>query len=150
MFAIVPVKYLNIENQEFNQRRAIWWILTKLTSALNFLVLATELKLLIFKISARTFLKNLSFRKELKLFATSYKYMYNNNLRTKRNSEPWFFDSFSSRKKNGKMKILAQFSIFIRIIILNIGVKKENNQFINNKKNQKLLREYNLRTRVFP
>ena len=60
----------------------------KLTSALNFLVLATELKLLIFKISARTFLKNLSFRKELKLSATIYKYMYYNNLRTKRNSEP--------------------------------------------------------------
>ena len=137
--------------------RAIWWILTKLISALNFLVLATELKLLIFKISARTFLKNLSFRKELKLFATSYKYMYNNNLRTKRNSEPWFFESWLvlsivevSRKKNGKMKILAQFGIFIRIIILNIGGKKANNQFINNKKNRKLLRDYILRTRVFP
>jgi len=108
--------------------RAIWWIVTKLISALNFLVLATELTLLIFKISARTFLKNLSFRKELKLFATIYKYMYYNNLRTKRNSEPWFFDSFSSRKKNGKMKILAQFGIFIRIIILNIGGKKANTQ----------------------
>ena len=108
--------------------RANWWILTKLTSALNFLVLATELKLLIFKISARTFLKNLSFRKEFKLFATIYKYMYYNNLRTKINSEPWFFDSFSSRKKNGKMKILAQFGIFIRIIILNIGGKKANTQ----------------------
>ena len=111
--------------------RAIWWILTKLTSALNFLVLATELKLLIFKISARTFLKNLSFRKEFKLFATIYKYMYYNNLRTKRNSEPWFFDSFSSRKKNGKMKILAEFGIFIRIIILNIGGKKANTQLYN-------------------
>ena len=111
--------------------RAIWWIVTKLISALNFLVLATELKLLIFKISARTFLKNLGFRKELKLFATSYKYMYNNNLRTKRNSEPWFFDSFSSRKKNGKMKILAEFGIFIRIIILNIGSKKANTQLYN-------------------
>ena len=33
-------------------------------SALNFMVFATELKLLIFKISARTFLKNFSFRKE--------------------------------------------------------------------------------------
>ena len=110
--------------------RAIWWILTKLTSALNFLVLATELKLLIFKISARTFLKNLSFRKELKLFATIYKYMYYNNLRTKRNLEPWFFDSFSSRKKNGKMKILAQFGIFIRIIILNIGGNKANSQLL--------------------
>ena len=116
--------------------RAIWWILTKLTSALNFLVLATELKLLIFKISARTFLKNLSFRKELKLFATIYKYMYYINLRTKRNSEPWFFDSWLvlsivevSRKKNGKMKILAQFGIFIRIIILNIGGKKANTQY---------------------
>jgi hypothetical protein len=58
------------------------------SSALNFLVLATELKLVIFKISARTFLKNLSFRKGLKLFATSCKYMDNNNLRTKINSEP--------------------------------------------------------------
>ena len=90
--------------------RAIWWIVTKLISALNFLVLATELKLLIFKISARTFSKNLSFRKELKLFATIYKYMYYNNLRTKRNSEPWFFCFLTctelvevSRKKNGKM-----------------------------------------------
>jgi hypothetical protein len=44
------------------------------SSALNFMVLDTELKLLIFKISARTFLKNFSFRKELKLFATRYKY----------------------------------------------------------------------------
>jgi hypothetical protein len=68
--------------------RAVWGIVTKLILALNFLVLATELKLLIFKISARTFLKNLSFRKELKLFATIYKHMYYNNLRTKRNSEP--------------------------------------------------------------
>ncbi|NBW59021.1 MAG: hypothetical protein EBR41_00370 [Crocinitomicaceae bacterium] len=33
-----------------------------------------------------------------------------------------------SRKKNGKMKILAQFGIFIRIIILNIGGKKANTQ----------------------
>ncbi len=48
------------------------------------------------------------------------------------------------------MKILAQFGIFIRIIILNIGGKKANNQFINNKKNRKLLRDYILRTRVFP
>jgi hypothetical protein len=40
-------------------------------SALNFMVFSTELKLLIFKISARTFLKNFSFRKEIKLFATS-------------------------------------------------------------------------------
>jgi len=31
---------------------------------LNFMVFATELKLLIFKISGRTFLKNFSFRKE--------------------------------------------------------------------------------------
>jgi hypothetical protein len=46
-------------------------------SALNFLVLSTELKLLIFKISAPSAdgLKNFSFRKELKLFATSYKHM---------------------------------------------------------------------------
>ena len=56
--------------------------------ALNCLVLATELKLLIFKISGRTFLKNLSFRKELKLFATKYKLLMNDNLRTKRNSVP--------------------------------------------------------------
>ena len=42
-------------------------------SALNFMVFTTELKLLIFEISVRTFLKNLSFRKELKLFATSCK-----------------------------------------------------------------------------
>jgi hypothetical protein len=33
-----------------------------------------------------------------------------------------------SRKKNGKIKILAQFGIFIRIIILNIGGKKANTQ----------------------
>ena len=56
--------------------------------ALNFLVLATELKLLIFKISVRTFLKNFSFRKELKLFATSYKQLKNNDLQTKINLEP--------------------------------------------------------------
>jgi hypothetical protein len=37
------------------------------------MVFASELKLIIFKISARTFLKNFSFRKELKLFATSFK-----------------------------------------------------------------------------
>jgi hypothetical protein len=37
------------------------------------MVLATELKQLIFKISVRTFLKNFSFRKELKLFATKHK-----------------------------------------------------------------------------
>ena len=42
--------------------------------ALNFKVLITELKLLIFKISVPSTdgLKNLSFRKELKLFATSF------------------------------------------------------------------------------
>ena len=48
-------------------------IINEHSSALNFMVFATELKLLIFKISARTFLKNFSFRKELKLFATSCK-----------------------------------------------------------------------------
>jgi len=47
------------------------------------MVLAAELKLLIFKISARTFLKNFSFRKELKLFATSFKFQLNCDLRTK-------------------------------------------------------------------
>ena len=64
--------------------------------------------------------------------------MYYNNLRTKSNSEPWFFDSWLvlsivevSRKKNGKMKILAQFGIFIMIIILNIGGKKANTQLYN-------------------
>jgi hypothetical protein len=41
-----------------------------------------------------------------------------------------------SRKKIGKMKILAQFGIFIRIIILNIGGKKANTQ-INYIANQK-------------
>jgi len=41
-----------------------------------------------------------------------------------------------SRKKNGKTKILAQFGIFIRIIILNIGGKKANTQ-INYIANQK-------------
>ena len=39
-------------------------IISEHFSALNFMVFATELKLLIFKISARTFLKNFSFRKE--------------------------------------------------------------------------------------
>jgi hypothetical protein len=52
------------------------------------MVFATELKLLIFKISARTFLKNFSFRKELKLFATSCKLLNDKDLRTKLNSEP--------------------------------------------------------------
>jgi len=37
-------------------------------------------------------------------------------------------DSFSSRKKNGKMKILTQFGIFSKIIILNIGGKKAHTQ----------------------
>ena len=42
-------------------------------SALNLMVFTSELKLLIFKISARTFLKNVSLRKELKLFETHFK-----------------------------------------------------------------------------
>ena len=111
--------------------------ITEQSWALNFLVLATELKLLIFKISARTFLKNFSFRKELKLFATSCKYLINNNLRTKRNSEPWFFSFaatpwwfFFIKEKEWQMKILTQFGIFIRIIILTIGSKKAHTQNI--------------------
>jgi hypothetical protein len=88
VFAIVPVKYLNVKNQEFNRSESYFVNISEQSSALNFLILATELKLLIFKISAKTFLKNFSFRKELKLFATSFKYMFNNDLRAKINSEP--------------------------------------------------------------
>jgi hypothetical protein len=77
-----------LKNQEFIRSENYLVNSSEHHSALNFMLFATELKLLIFKISARTFLKNLSFRKELKLFATIYKYMYYNNLRTKRNSEP--------------------------------------------------------------
>jgi hypothetical protein len=73
MFVIVPIKHLNVVNQEFNRSEGYFVNISEPLLALNFLVLATELKLLIFKISARTFLKNLSFRKELKLFATSCK-----------------------------------------------------------------------------
>jgi hypothetical protein len=53
--------------------------ITEQSWALNFLVLATELKLLIFKISARTFLTITCEQKEIQRL-----------------------DSFSSRKKNGK------------------------------------------------
>ena len=85
MFAIVPVNYLNVENQEFNQSE-------------GYLVNSNETN---FGLEFLDFLASLLLRG----------------------------DSFSSRKKNGKMKILAQFGIFIRIIILNIGGKKANTQY---------------------
>jgi hypothetical protein len=52
VFAIVPVKYVNVKNQEFNRSESYFVNVSEQSSALNFLVLATELKLLIFKISA--------------------------------------------------------------------------------------------------
>jgi hypothetical protein len=76
-------KKINIEIQEFIRSENYLMNISEQQSALNFMVLATELKLLIFKISVRTFLKNFSFRKELKLFATSCKYFLDNDLRTK-------------------------------------------------------------------
>ncbi|NBR13492.1 MAG: hypothetical protein EBU01_02790 [Crocinitomicaceae bacterium] len=79
---------MNVENQEFNRSESYLVNISEQSLALNFLVLATELKLLIFKISARTFLKKFSYRKELKLFATSCKCLFNNHLRTRINSEP--------------------------------------------------------------
>ena len=66
------MKCFNFENQEFNRSESYLVNISEQFSALNFLVLATELKLLIFKISVRTFLKNFSFGKELKLFATNH------------------------------------------------------------------------------
>jgi hypothetical protein len=73
VFAILPVRYFHVKNQDFIQSDNYLVNISEHYSALNFMVFATELKLLIFKISARTFLKNFSFRKELKLFATSCK-----------------------------------------------------------------------------
>jgi hypothetical protein len=54
-----------LKNQEFIRSENYLVNSSEHHSALNFMLFATELKLLIFKISARTFLKNLSFRKEL-------------------------------------------------------------------------------------
>ena len=64
VFEFVPVKKFNVKNQEFLQSENYLVNSSEHYSALNFMVFATELKLLIFKISARTFLKNFSFRKE--------------------------------------------------------------------------------------
>jgi hypothetical protein len=69
----VPVKYFNVKIQEFIRSENYLENISEYYSALNFMVFATAMKLLIFKISARTFLKNFIFRKELKLFATSFK-----------------------------------------------------------------------------
>ena len=66
-------QYFNVKNQEFIRSMNYLVNISEHYSALNFMVFATELKLLIFKISARTFLKNFSFRKKLKLFATNFK-----------------------------------------------------------------------------
>jgi hypothetical protein len=52
-----------LKNQEFIRSENYLVNSSEHHSALNFMLFATELKLLIFKISARTFLKNLSFRK---------------------------------------------------------------------------------------
>ncbi len=70
-----PKYYINLNSKQnlFKNRH-------RTKPSLNFLVLTTELKLLIFKISARTFLKNFSFRKELKLFATNQNLILNNYL----------------------------------------------------------------------
>ena len=57
-FAFVPVKYFNVKNQEFIRSENYLVNISEHYSALNFMVFATELKMLIFKISARTFLKN--------------------------------------------------------------------------------------------
>jgi hypothetical protein len=80
-----PVKYFIIENQEYDWNENYLMNICEQWLALNFMVLATELKLLIFKISVPSAdgLKKFSFRKELKLFATSCKYLLNNDLRTK-------------------------------------------------------------------
>jgi hypothetical protein len=78
LFLLQIISFLKIPDKLFGE----------FFSALNFLVLTTALKLLIFKISVRTFLRNFSFRKELKLFATSSEFKGKNDLRTKRNSEP--------------------------------------------------------------
>ena len=64
---------LTIKNLEFISSENYLVNISEHYSALNLMVFAAELKLLIFKISARTFLKNFSFRKELKLFAASCK-----------------------------------------------------------------------------
>ena len=64
VFEFVPVKKFNVKNQEFLQSENYLVNSSEHYLALNFMVFATELKLLIFKISARTFLKNFSFRKE--------------------------------------------------------------------------------------
>ena len=71
----VPVKHFNVENQEFNRSENYLMNISEQCLAFNFLVLASELKLLIFKISVPSAdgLKNFSFIKELKLFATSCK-----------------------------------------------------------------------------
>ena len=64
VFEFVPVKKFNVKNQEFLQSENYLVNSSEHYLALNFMVFATELKLLIFKISARTFLKKFSFRKE--------------------------------------------------------------------------------------
>jgi hypothetical protein len=55
---------LMLKNQEFLQSENYLVNIREHYSALNFMVFATELKLLILKISGRTFLKNFSLRKE--------------------------------------------------------------------------------------
>ncbi|MBU3659577.1 MAG: hypothetical protein FGM14_06900 [Flavobacteriales bacterium] len=51
MYVISPIKEFYFKNQEFNQSEIYFVNSSEQFSALNFMVLATELKLLIFKIS---------------------------------------------------------------------------------------------------
>jgi hypothetical protein len=66
-------KKINIEIQEFIRSENYLMNISEQQSALNFMVLATELKLINFKDFCKNIRQNFSFRKELKLFATSCK-----------------------------------------------------------------------------
>ena len=87
-------------------------------SALNFMVFATELKLLIFKISARTFLKNFSFRKKLSCsqrIESSCKIII---CEQKEIQSLDFFVSFFVKKKRKENRIISQIEIIVRVMNL--------------------------------